>query len=90
MRKRLTVPASLPCRLCGAMPRTRKRDVHFRPSDDYLFTETQIECSNEACSKEHRHFAPCATKREALLAWNKRNRVRRVAPQTSEAQTSAN
>ena len=63
----------LPCRLCGAPPRLRRVDVHFRPSDDFLFTETQVKCSNPKCDKEHRHFAPRATRREAIVAWNARN-----------------
>jgi hypothetical protein len=67
-------PNPLPCRFCGSLPHLRSRDVHFRPSDDYLFTEIEIECSNPDCSKEHRHFSARATRREALLAWNKRNR----------------
>jgi hypothetical protein len=64
---------ALPCKLCGHEPHLRSRDVHFRPTDDYLFSEIQIECSNPECSKEHRHFAPRATRREAIMAWNGRN-----------------
>lgn len=66
--------APIPCRLCGSLPRLRSADVHFRPTDDYLFTEIQIECSNSECDKEHRHFSPRATRREAIAAWNVRNR----------------
>jgi hypothetical protein len=66
-------PDPIPCRLCGWPPRLRSVDIHFKPSDDYLFTKIQIECSNPDCSKEHRHFLPRATRREAILAWNDSN-----------------
>jgi hypothetical protein len=60
--------------MCGSQPHMRSRDVPFKPSGDYLFSEIVIECSNPNCSKEHRHFAPRPTRREAILAWNNRNR----------------
>lgn len=69
----------LPCRLCGSLPRLRSVDVHTKFSDDYLFTEIQIECSNPDCDKEHRHFLPRPTRREAITNWNARNKPRAAA-----------
>ncbi len=73
-KKRLVVPEAAKCRFCGSPPHIRSVDVHFAKSDDYLFSEIQIECSNPDCSKEHRHFGRKATRREAVTAWNSRNR----------------
>jgi hypothetical protein len=72
MRRSLKPPVLRPCRFCGAMPQFRSVDIYFRPSGDYISTQIEFECSNVKCSKEHRHFRPRATKREAMLAWNAR------------------
>lgn len=75
-RLTLKMPNAVPCKYCGSQPETRSVDVHFKPSDDYLTTEIQIRCSNGECDKrwrEHRHFRPTATRREAVLRWNKVN-----------------
>lgn len=53
----------------------RSIDVHFKPNDEYLHTEIQIQCSNPNCDHEHRHFQRRATRRECIAAWNARNSV---------------
>lgn len=69
----------IPCRLCGSQPRLCSVDVHFKKSDDYLFTKIKIECSNPECDKGHRHFSPRATRREAIENWNNSNNPSKAA-----------
>lgn len=78
MRKVLTrMPTPLPCKYCGSGPITRSVDIHFTKDMERVTTQIEIRCSNDQCDKahrEHRHFTPKATRREAVFAWNKRNR----------------
>ena len=75
-KARLLSPKPLPCRFCGSQPKMRSVDICFVKDGTYITTQIEIECSNTDCDKEHRHFRPRATRREALNAWNKRNEIR--------------